>query len=98
MNVVSTAYNIDWYRAQLAARDTEVARLQRALEGANRGAEKQRQRDHHEIFRDVLKARMENPKVANGDYVPTTPQMLVDEARELADLAYPPPKAAQEEP
>jgi hypothetical protein len=97
--VETRAYNVDWYRAQLKARDEEVARLSRALEGANRGAEKQRQERHHDVLCLVLKEMLRaetarrlagNPPLnANFD---DTMAGLVEIAERLADLAYPPPK------
>lgn len=87
-SVESRAYNVDWYRAQLKARDEEVARLSRALEGANRGAEKQRQERHHDVLCLVLKERLRLSDPHPGD----DERCVVESARRIADLAYPPPE------
>lgn len=85
------AFAVEKHKAETMRRDQE----QRARDEASYD-ERCRQHRHHDVLCLVLKATIEgrmNIKAAGLIIADATPEGLVDEARELADLAYPPPKA-----
>lgn len=84
-----------WQRISERQHD-EIQRLNRALEGATRGAEKLRQQRHHEFFLRAFSMFGQGlcDRYQHDDSGPELDSMLgqVRLARRVADEAYPPPK------
>lgn len=84
MTVQTRAYNTEYWQRCCERQHEQIQRLNRALEGATRGAEKQRQRDHHEMVKLFVQHRLDKMGPATGGEI-------AEWAHLMADYVYPPP-------